>query len=93
MRLFPKFLAASLLILATVPVSAEPRPAATVVLLRPADPFEVYVLRRAATMTFGGVYAFPGGGVDPSDRPATVKQDWGGRLGVPDPYAVRDADV
>ncbi|HET6530442.1 MAG TPA: NUDIX hydrolase [Actinoplanes sp.] len=66
---------------------APVRPAATVVLLRPADPFEVYVLRRAGTMVFGGVYAFPGGGVDPSDRPATVKQDWGERLGVPDEEA------
>ena len=48
---------------------APVRPAATVVLLKPAQPFEVYVLRRATTMVFGGVYAFPGGGVDPSDRP------------------------
>jgi len=38
-------------------------------------------------MVFGGVYAFPGGGVDPSDRPATIKQDWGDRLGVPDEQA------
>ena len=45
---------------------APVRAAATVVLLRPADPqFEVYVLKRATTMVFGGVYAFPGGGVDP----------------------------
>jgi len=66
---------------------APVRPAATVVLLRPADPFEVYVMQRAGTMVFGGVYAFPGGGVDPSDRPATVKQDWGDRLGVPEEAA------
>jgi 8-oxo-dGTP pyrophosphatase MutT (NUDIX family) len=63
---------------------APVRAAATVVLLRPASPaFEVYVLRRATTMAFGGVYAFPGGGVDPTDRPETVKDDWPQRLGVP----------
>jgi 8-oxo-dGTP pyrophosphatase MutT (NUDIX family) len=67
---------------------APPRPAATVVLLRPADPgFQVYVLRRASGMAFGGVYAFPGGGVDPADRPATVRTDWPDRLGVPDEAA------
>ncbi|GAA1598586.1 NUDIX hydrolase [Actinoplanes couchii] len=60
------------------------RPAATVVLLRPHDDtFQVYVLRRAATMTFGGLYAFPGGAVDPSDRPTTIRTDWPDRLGVP----------
>ena len=62
---------------------APARPAATVALLRPASSgFEVYVLRRATTMVFGGVYAFPGGGVDPSDRPETVRTDWATRLGV-----------
>jgi 8-oxo-dGTP pyrophosphatase MutT (NUDIX family) len=63
---------------------APARPAATVVLLRPADPgFQVYVLRRMTGMAFGGVYAFPGGGVDGSDRPETVRTDWAERLGVP----------
>ena len=62
---------------------APVRAAATVVLLRPQDPFEVYVLRRATTMAFGGVYAFPGGGVDPADRPDTIRPDWDVRLGVP----------
>ncbi|HEU4347418.1 MAG TPA: NUDIX domain-containing protein [Actinoplanes sp.] len=66
---------------------APVRPAATVVLLKPHDPFQVYVLRRATTMTFGGVYAFPGGGVDPSDRPVTVRPDWAERLGVPEEQA------
>ena len=62
------------------------RPAATVVLLRPGTevPFEVYVLRRRSTMAFGGVYAFPGGVVDPGDRPDTLRGDWPDRLGVPD---------
>ena len=63
--------------------AAVPRAAATVVLLRPGNPFEVYVLRRATTMVFGGRYAFPGGGVDPSDRPETLGTDWSERLGVP----------
>lgn len=63
---------------------APVRPAATVVLLRPHDEsFQVYVLRRATTMAFGGVYAFPGGGVDPSDRPDTIRDDWPDRLGIP----------
>lgn len=43
-----------------------PRVAATVVLLRP--PLEVYLVRRAATMAFAsGMYAFPGGSVEPAD--------------------------
>lgn len=62
---------------------APARPAATVVLLRPhGDNFQVYVLRRATTMVFGGVYAFPGGVVDPSDQPTTIRTDWSARLGV-----------
>ncbi|HYN96482.1 MAG TPA: NUDIX hydrolase, partial [Pilimelia sp.] len=42
---------------------APPRVAASVILLRPAagGGFQVYALRRATTMVFGGVYAFPGG--------------------------------
>lgn len=48
---------------------AEPRDAATVVLLRPgADGCEVYLLRRQTSMAFaGGMCVFPGGGVDPRD--------------------------
>jgi 8-oxo-dGTP pyrophosphatase MutT (NUDIX family) len=58
------------------------RRAATVVLMRPADDgFEVYLLRRVATMVFGGVYAFPGGGVDPTDDPPDLRTDWPDRLG------------
>jgi len=61
------------------------RPAATVVLLQPVEKtFQVYVLKRATTMAFGGVYAFPGGGVDESDRPELIKQDWATRLGLPE---------
>ena len=52
----------------------SPRPAATVILLRPAQPrgFEVLLTRRSATMAFlGGMYCFPGGTLreeDCSDR-------------------------
>ncbi|MFI2710183.1 NUDIX hydrolase [Micromonospora sp. NPDC018662] len=58
-------------------VPAVPRVAATVLLLRPAgDDFEVYLIRRVAAMTFGGMYAFPGGGVDRSDSEAHL--GWAG---------------
>ena len=68
---------------------AEPRRASTVVLLRPADSgFEVYAISRAATMAFAaGMYAFPGGGVDPRDFDASVAwagpgpAEWAARLG------------
>jgi 8-oxo-dGTP pyrophosphatase MutT (NUDIX family) len=48
---------------------AEPRNAATVVLLRRgAEGPEVYLLRRQTSMAFaGGMCVFPGGGVDPRD--------------------------
>lgn len=68
---------------------APPRVAATVLLLRPAgDDFEVYLIRRVAAMAFGGMYAFPGGGVDPSDSQAHLDwagptpAGWGERLGL-----------
>lgn len=72
---------------------AEPRDAATVVLLRrSADPESgpaVYLLRRQTSMAFaGGMCVFPGGGVDPRDFDATVAwagpspADWAARLGV-----------
>ncbi|HEX6500371.1 MAG TPA: NUDIX hydrolase [Micromonosporaceae bacterium] len=73
---------------------AAPRRAATVLLLREAgttaESFEVYAIRRAATMAFAaGMYAFPGGGVDPRDEGAALRwtgpspEIWGERLGVP----------
>ncbi|MBL7254581.1 NUDIX hydrolase [Paractinoplanes lichenicola] len=63
---------------------APVRDAATVVLLRPSEQtFQLYVLRRATTMAFGGLYAFPGGGVDPDDRPEPIRTDWPARLGAP----------
>lgn len=57
---------------------AEPRDAATVVLMRPgADGPEIYLLRRHTTMAFaGGMCVFPGGGVDPRDFDSEV--GWAG---------------
>jgi len=53
---------------------AEPRDAATVMLVRPASPgLEVYMLRRQASMAFApGAYVFPGGSVDPRDADEEV---------------------
>jgi 8-oxo-dGTP pyrophosphatase MutT (NUDIX family) len=69
---------------------AEPRDAATVVLLRrgTGGP-EIYLLRRHVSMEFaGGMCVFPGGGVDPRDFDHTVAwagpspAEWASRLGV-----------
>src|SRR6266542_1502303 len=54
----------------------EPRPAATVILLRDPGP-QVYLLRRTASMAFAaGMTVFPGGRVDPSD--SAVADAWTG---------------
>lgn len=57
---------------------AEPRDAATVVLLRPGSQGpELYLLRRHVTMEFaGGMCVFPGGGVDPRDFDSEIA--WAG---------------
>lgn len=59
---------------------AAPRDAATVVLLRDrprGGGLEMYLLRRAMSMAFaGGMYAFPGGGVDQRDADRAVT--WAG---------------
>ena len=57
---------------------AEPRQAATVLLLRNGPRgLEVYLLRRTRGMPFaGGMTAYPGGGVDPRDGDTDV--DWVG---------------
>jgi 8-oxo-dGTP pyrophosphatase MutT (NUDIX family) len=57
---------------------AEPRQAATVLLLRDGDPgLEVYLLRRTRGMPFaGGMTAYPGGSVDPRD--ADIDTAWAG---------------
>jgi 8-oxo-dGTP pyrophosphatase MutT (NUDIX family) len=74
---------------------AEPRNAATVVLLRPGrSGTEIYLLRRQTSMAFaGGMCVFPGGGVDPRDFDHAVAwagpttADWAARLGVEEPMA------
>lgn len=74
---------------------AEPRNAATVVLLRDGDAGpEVYLLRRQTSMAFaGGMCVFPGGGVDPRDFDASVAwagpapDDWANRLGTDESLA------
>ena len=59
-------------------MAAEPRQAATVLLLRDGVPgLEVYVLRRTKGMPFaGGMTAYPGGGVDPRDGDTDI--GWAG---------------
>jgi 8-oxo-dGTP pyrophosphatase MutT (NUDIX family) len=70
--------------------AAEPRNAATVVLLRPGPHGpEVYLLRRQTSMAFaGGMCVFPGGGVDPRDFDHEIAwagpdpEQWAARLGT-----------
>ncbi len=74
---------------------AEPRNAATVVLLRHgAQGPEVYLLRRQVSMAFAaGMCVFPGGGVDPRDFDHAIAwtgpspQEWAGRLGTDEAVA------
>jgi 8-oxo-dGTP pyrophosphatase MutT (NUDIX family) len=74
---------------------ADPRDAATVVLLRHSDDGpSVYLLRRQASMAFAaGMCVFPGGSVDPRDFDHTVAwagptpAEWALRLGVDEPTA------
>jgi 8-oxo-dGTP pyrophosphatase MutT (NUDIX family) len=82
---------------------AEPRHAATVVLLRDganggagggAGGIEAYLLRRVGTMAFaGGMYVFPGGSVDPRDGDAEIAwagppaAEWTAPLSATEPLA------
>lgn len=74
---------------------AEPRDAATVVLMRPGPTGpEIYLLRRQTSMAFaGGMCVFPGGGVDPRDFDHAVAwagpspAEWAQRLGVEEKMA------
>jgi 8-oxo-dGTP pyrophosphatase MutT (NUDIX family) len=78
---------------------AEPRDAATVVLLRPGtEGPEIYLLRRQTSMAFaGGMCVFPGGGVDPRDYSDDLVErglwagpspaEWSTLLGVDEPKA------
>jgi 8-oxo-dGTP pyrophosphatase MutT (NUDIX family) len=69
---------------------AEPRNAATVVLLRPgSEGPEVYLLRRQTSMAFAaGMCVFPGGGVDPRDFDHEIAWagpgpgEWAARMGT-----------
>jgi len=80
----------------TAPV--DPKPAASVVLVRAAapgapEPLEVYMIRRNQAMRFlGGYYAFPGGKVDPADAAAESFARCHG-LGAEDAARVLDPDV
>ncbi|MBM9461009.1 NUDIX domain-containing protein [Nocardioides sp. zg-536] len=76
--------------------AAQPRDAATVVLMRPgaAGEPEVYLLRRQLSMDFaGGMCVFPGGGVDPRDYDHAVAwagptpAQWAARLGTTEDVA------
>lgn len=60
------------------PAAIEPRPSASIVLVRDgADGLEVFVQRRASTMAFApGVTVFPGGGMSVADTDASVP--WAG---------------
>ena len=50
---------------------SAPIPAATVVLLRDGDDGpEVLMLRKNSKITFGGMWVFPGGKIDPEDYSA-----------------------
>ncbi len=68
---------------------AVPRLAATVPLLRPGvDGFEVFLILRRTNLAFaGGMYAFPGGGVDPVDYTGGAVPRWVTRLGLPEAEA------
>ncbi len=74
---------------------AEPRDAATVMLLRPGPAgLEVYMLRRKASMAFApGAYVFPGGSVDARDADEQVAwagpdaAEWGRIFDAPPPHA------
>jgi 8-oxo-dGTP pyrophosphatase MutT (NUDIX family) len=53
-----------------IPQIAPARPASTVIVLRPGDPFEILMVRRNDQVAFmAGSYVFPGGRVDDGDRP------------------------
>ena len=76
---------------------AEPRDAATVVLMRAGSDDrgpELYLLRRQTSMAFaGGMCVFPGGGVDPRDFDSAVAwsgpgpAEWADRLGTSEEMA------
>lgn len=68
---------------------AEPRLAATVMLVRDGDGVEVFMQRRVASMAFApSMHVFPGGGVDARDADGVPwsgpsPSDWADLMGVP----------
>ena len=57
------------------PTIAALRPAATVIVLRPGDPFEILMVRRNDKVAFmAGSFVFPGGRVDEGDWPPAGEQ-------------------
>ncbi|MGI8578385.1 MAG: NUDIX hydrolase [Nocardioidaceae bacterium] len=94
-RLPPALVEHARAFLASGDAPVTPKGAATVVLLRQTDAKpEVYLLRRHLAMAFAaGMYAFPGGTVDPRDSDATVAwagptpAQWAVRLSCPEPPA------
>jgi 8-oxo-dGTP pyrophosphatase MutT (NUDIX family) len=74
----PELVAAATAYLSGQRVPVEPEPASTVVLVRDGDRgLDLYLLRRHAQMAFAaGMYAFPGGRVDPRDHDAAI--GWAG---------------
>ncbi|MEO6115720.1 MAG: NUDIX hydrolase [Pseudolysinimonas sp.] len=68
---------------------ADPRPAATVLLLRD-DPFQVLMVRRRQGGTFSNALVFPGGVIEASDADAAWLPHLAGASGLdPDARAVR----
>ena len=67
-----------------MPDSSLPKPAATLVILRPeAAGFSVLLMQRPSKSSFmGGMHVFPGGKVEPEDRPAAAGE-LGRRLAGP----------
>ncbi len=71
-----------------MPQIVDARPAATVIVLREGDPFELLLLRRNDKVAFmAGSYVFPGGRVDAADHPAP-----GARLARPTFVDLSDAE-
>ena len=53
--------------------ASEPKPAATVLLVRaPSEVIEVFMIKRNAKTNFGGAWVFPGGKLDPVDSEVEI---------------------
>ena len=49
-------------------MNTQIRPAATVILMREGtDTFEIFMVKRSMKSSFGSLYVFPGGTLDPED--------------------------